>query len=350
MASLPVPRASPSNTMTDEIPEALKGFYRPLYPVSDSQIDWLQEMVAADIDSRFTADVACCEACYEGFHRRWPGSVRFDRGFHEGAIALDSLLDGARRVNLTFSPEELSTLRHYVRCPRCLGYVRHNLWAYNHPFDGAEEFEQELQELEELAHRTPFLLLEHEFPRRVLAVVRRLAAASTAAVPPRRLFRARKAPDVTAINVAAFGPPPAELVAEGRYNHAGAPMLYLADEADTAFREVEQPGVDFIVGELHLLTRWKILDLQEIKDDGTDAWDLLNLLHHSALGSAPRTGTGWVAKEYAFTRFVGDCAKAAGFDAIRYGSTKGPGSNYVVLEPRGLEDCGKLVGAVRMPG
>lgn len=38
--------------------------------------------------------------------------------------------------------------------------------------------------------------------------------------------------------------------------------------------------------------------------------------------------------EYAFTRFVADCARHAGFGAIRYGSVQdGEGVNVVVLEP-----------------
>mgnify|MGYP000247562826 CR=1 FL=1 len=54
----------------------------------------------------------------------------------------------------------------------------------------------------------------------------------------------------------------------------------------------------------------------------------------SALLIAPRTGEGWVKRQYLFSRFVADCARSAGFDAIRYGSTKDRnGVNYVILSP-----------------
>lgn len=321
--------------MTYPLPDALQDLCGPVYPVDDDDIDWLQEFVSADLDSWFTSSLCCCDACYGDFTRRWPGTARGDLAFQEGAIDLGVFLEGAKRVPRVFTPAELSTLRHYVRCGRCRNYIEHNVWVFEHPFDGAEDFEDDLDILENVAHRTPFLLLEWDFPQRVLATLRRLAAAAEATEPPARLFRARNAAEITAIDVAAFGPPPAEHVSEGRYNHAGAAMLYLADDEETALAEIVQPGGEYLIAELTIRRPWKVLDLFHLDEEDHDeeAWPLLNLLARSALGSAPRTGAGWVRKEYAFTRFIGDCAKAAGYDAIRYASTKGWGSNYVVLEP-----------------
>ena len=49
--------------------------------------------------------------------------------------------------------------------------------------------------------------------------------------------------------------------------------------------------------------------------------------------AAPRTTAGWMRSQYVFSRFVADCALSAGYDAIRYGSTKAPeGANYVFLD------------------
>ncbi|MQW72042.1 RES domain-containing protein [Sinorhizobium medicae] len=55
---------------------------------------------------------------------------------------------------------------------------------------------------------------------------------------------------------------------------------------------------------------------------------------NSVLVAAPRIDRGWLRPEYVFSRFVADCAKSAGFEAIRYASTKsGDGENYVLLSP-----------------
>lgn len=332
--------------MTYPLPDALQALCGPIYPVTEDDIDWLQELVCDDLDSWFTSSLCCCDACYADFSRRWPGTARRDLAFQEGAIPLSAFLEGAKRVPRAFAPAQLSTLRHYVQCRRCLAYIEHNLWAFEHPFDGAEEFEDDLDVLEAVAHDTPFLLLEHDFPQRVLATIRRLAIAASAMPPPARLFRARNAAEVATMDVDAFGPPPAECVTEGRYNHAGNPMLYLADDEDTALAEIGQPGGKCSVAELTFGGTWKVLDLFDLNEEQHDAeaWPLLNLLARSALGAAPRTGGGWVRKEYAFTRFVGDCAKAAGFDAIRYGSTKGWGSNYVLLQPQADGRTAELLG------
>ncbi|MGX9424095.1 MULTISPECIES: RES domain-containing protein [Bradyrhizobium] len=74
-----------------------------------------------------------------------------------------------------------------------------------------------------------------------------------------------------------------------------------------------------------------------LKDQGVPgdaALLLLQALAQLALLSAPHSREGWVRREYIFSRFVADCAPAAGFDAIRYGSTKRPsGGNWVILAP-----------------
>jgi hypothetical protein len=61
--------------------------------------------------------------------------------------------------------------------------------------------------------------------------------------------------------------------------------------------------------------------------------DSLAVLAYSALTSAPRHGDGWSRAEYVFSRFVADCARHAGFDAIRYPSTRldCEGHNLAVL-------------------
>lgn len=110
-------------------------------------------------------------------------------------------------------------------------------------------------------------------------------------------------------------------------------MLYLANDAAVAASELGQVGEPCLVGRIKVLVPLKVLDLIDADGDAVDS-ELFNALANSALLAAPRTDEGWVKRQYVFSRFVADCARSAGFDAIRYGSTKSrAGVNYVLLAP-----------------
>lgn len=181
-------------------------------------------------------------------------------------------------------------------------------------------------------------MLEHPFAQKVLAEVRAEAGRTQAQVHDKPLYRARLAADVQKLGqdanaLATYGPAPASVTSEGRFNHAGAPMLYLANDAAVAAAELGQVGETCLVGRLSVLTPLKVLDLIDAEGDAVDS-ELFNALANSALLAAPRTDEGWVKRQYVFSRFIADCARSAGFDAIRYGSTKArSGVNYVVLAP-----------------
>tara|TARA_R110000751_G_scaffold48753_7_gene108350 strand:+ start:5005 stop:5334 length:330 start_codon:yes stop_codon:yes gene_type:complete len=84
---------------------------------------------------------------------------------------------------------------------------------------------------------------------------------------------------------------------------------------------------------MNILQRVRILDLLDL-DEEQYGFEVLKSLASSALLLAPNTGDGWVKKQYIFSRFVGDCAREAGFDAIQYGSVKNvDGKNIVFLTP-----------------
>jgi len=55
-----------------------------------------------------------------------------------------------------------------------------------------------------------------------------------------------------------------------------------------------------------------------------------------SLMSAKQDSTGWHRPKYVFSRFIADCAKSAGFDAIKYPSTMAGNEcfNLVILNDR----------------
>ena len=74
--------------------------------------------------------------------------------------------------------------------------------------------------------------------------------------------------------------------------------------------------------DFHLAPPIKTLDLIDIELDDDEEQELLSALCFSALASAPENGEGWDKPTYVFTRFLADCATYAGFDAIKYPSTR----------------------------
>jgi len=213
-----------------------------------------------------------------------------------------------------FSEEEFDHYIAQIECPRCAHPLTHTIWAYNFPFDIPENFESTIEEVSELARSTPFLLLTHNFCREVLAVLGDLSTEMASALVSQPLFRARStlSGELTE-SIECFDFPPARFVQEGRYNHAGAPVLYLASDKETCLAELS--GEQCIVLELKLLSPIKILDLSDPFAAHHRHSDLLNSLVYSALVSASQPDNGWHKPHYVVSRFIADCARAVGFDA-----------------------------------
>ncbi|RZJ02119.1 MAG: RES domain-containing protein [Brevundimonas sp.] len=290
-----------------------------------------------ELDSAFSSSIGCCEYCYADFKDHWP-DVTFRRDGAELIFMPTDLAVDQSRLSSAWSPAEYSTLRRLVQCPRCLRFDAANIYLFEHRYADAEAMESEIEELSKLGTATPFLLLEHPFARKVLSEIRLHAARVDAKILDSPLYRARLSADTSRLGqepdvLATYGPAPPAYVVEGRFNHAGAPMLYLANDEMIAAAELNAVGEECLVARLGIRKPLKILDLIEADGEPVDE-ELFNALANSALLAAPRTDDGWGKPQYVFSRFLADCARSAGFDAIRYGSTKlRRGVNYVVLAP-----------------
>jgi len=319
--------------------------FGPFMPVTQHDINFFNDVIAQEVDSAYTSSICCCDACYDDFQRYWPGVAYREMEFQTQSMSLFWFIEYSRIVDC-YTPTELSTLRHFVECPRCHENIAGNMWLYEHRFSDAEELEDAIEELSAIGRRTPFLILEHELARQLLEAIRQHASTVSPAPLPQFLYRARAAASMIELGqlpseIQSYGAAPPEYVTEGRFNHAGSPMIYLANTANTALREIGEPDKDFNVASLAINQPLKVFDLVDI-DEEISSYELFGAVANSALLAAPRTGKGWLRQQYVFSRFVADCAKSAGFDAIRYGSTKDPsGWNYVLLEPS--ESVARLV-------
>lgn len=307
----------------------------PFLPISMHDVETFNDLLSDEIDSRFSSSLCCCDYCYDDFCEHWPHVPFRENDFQTQSMDSIWMVEYSRLPEI-YTPAEISTLRHLVICPRCSAQGPANVWVYEHRFSDVPDIENSIDELLDLAERTPFLLLEHEFSQRVLSTLRAISQQVNSTTLQAPLYRARLVDSAIELkqspsDLMTYGAPPPAVVGEGRYNHAGRPMLYLADSSATAIAEISSDQPCY-VGKLRLLQPLRILDLVNV-DDAHPGQELLEALAHSALLSAPSTGKGWVKKQYIFSRFVADCAIAANFDAIRYGSTKSrEGSNYVLLK------------------
>jgi hypothetical protein len=308
----------------------------PFLPVVSGDIDAFNSFLGDEIESRFSSSIRCCDGCFDAFQASWPGTAFRNFDFQKGLIRVELVVTQSR-IPQVYTPAEVATLCHFVLCPRCGEYVRNAIWVHEDP--AAEKYELDIERVAALARSTPFLVLSDPFAREIRELIGRLSTRMTTTALPQPLFRARdKAsffpPPMGLPAITEFGAPPAAVVKEGRFNHAGYPLLYLADSVATTLAEIGAPGEEFYVASLDITVQMRLLDLLAVDTGHDDDDELLAALAASTLAVAPRIGTGWVKKEYIFTRFLGDCARAAGFDAIRYGSTKhSTGCNYVVLHP-----------------
>lgn len=317
-----------------QIPDGLMG---PYLPVTKRDIVVFNDILSDEVDSAFSSTICCCDFCYDDFKRHWPEVAFREMEFQTQSMESWWFLEYSRMIEL-YSPAEMSTLRHFVACLRCGRFDSWNLWLYEHLFSDADEIEEAVDELLVLGSKTPFLMLEHPFARRVRDQIKEMVGSASRRGVSEPLYRARLAADVARLGqdpagLSTYAPPPAANVGEGRFNHAGSPMLYAASSPAVAAAELGRPGDMAYVAELRIASEFLVLDLVDL-EEGATGFELMKALASSALLLAPNTGEGWLKRQYVFSRFVADCARSAGFDAIRYGSTKHvSGSNVVVLEP-----------------
>jgi RES domain-containing protein len=300
------------------------------------------------VESWFTADIACCDACYDEFIAKWPHVyLADDAEFQRSAYPLDVIYCGSELAKI-YTESEFNEYVKEISCPRCDNALDGNIWPYNFPFEvDADDFETNISEMAALAEATPFLILTHDFARQVYGLLTKLGATLASTTLDASLYRAR-AGDVRE-DVAEFDAAPRRFVKEGRYNHAGNPVIYLSSDATTCVAEMR--GEPCVIAEVALSTGLKVLDLNNPDTSHPDAANDLAALTYSALMSAKQSDGGWHKPAYVFSRFVADCAKAAGIQAIKYPSTRiTRESNFdlVILDPNiRLAQHARIVGFTR---
>lgn len=131
--------------------------------------------------------------------------------------------------------------------------------------------------------------------------------------------------------------PPPIAASAGRMNRQSVAFLYMATDAETAIAETRpHPGHFCSVGEFEASENLRVADLSALEvtqfaesDKRLDDFLLLKTI--DSLFSMPITPEG--RSSYYFTQLLADCLRQLEFDAIRYKSSVGPGTNLVVFDP-----------------
>lgn len=296
----------------------------------DQESYWFADCFNENLDSWFSRDIACCDECYDDFIKHWPHAYSADEAeFQRSSIDLELFYEGSR-LRDSYTKEQFYKFLPLVPCPRCGSTLQYNIWPYTFPFDIVDDFEDKMKEIGTLSQSTPYLLLEHPFAKEVYNAITDISKETKSKSLNYTLHRGRSQSSLKNSNdIHEFDFPPNSVVQEGRYNHAGTPVLYLASDPKTCFHELRETPC--IIAEIQITEKVKILDLTDADGSHRKHSDLLNTLIYSALMSAKQDDFGWHKPKYVFSRFISDCAKSAGFDAIRYPSTRTEDENFNIV-------------------
>jgi len=195
--------------------------------------------------------------------------------------------------------------------------------------------ELELQEFYEFLAKYPYLGLGDPkcLGLKIRAAIRNWPSLE---IEPTTWYRANKFDDESRLFTSAEmgAPDPAtEYLWEGRYNHTGQSFLYLTDNPKTAFREMHCTTANLCAMQKFKNTPViKVLDLKHDLRNRVPAADLLAIaiVDSGYLDFQPKEDASW-KPEYLIPRFIADCAREAGYEAIQFSSAISDGTNLVVF-------------------
>lgn len=199
----------------------------------------------------------------------------------------------------------------------------------------ADRQHRAVREVEALgAHlaRFPYLGLAHPVGRRILDRIRRTPKVTLGSA---LWHRARVPEGPERRGAAEMGPPPANW-SEGRFNHHGQTVFYLASTAEGACAETAPcPGCILWVQRFRVRGLAGLLDLAGVAGAGPRRRGGSPLLTAGLNAVMERFRPDPVSPwkpEYFVPRFVADAARSAGFRGILYESTRFEGYNAVLFE------------------
>ena len=197
-----------------------------------------------------------------------------------------------------------------------------------------DKFEPRVEDFAAHLQRFPYLGLNHPIGRKIASTIRDFPKTDLEA---RTWCRARRPDGARVFGPADLNPPsPRDARAEGRFNHYGQSVFYLAESEQAALRETldADAGEGFAwVQQFDLPVLQDILDLRA-SFFAAGASDLpvlaLGLINSHLPQLVPEKDSAW-KPEYFVPRFIADCARAQSFRGIIFNSQKHYEANLVVF-------------------
>lgn len=201
--------------------------------------------------------------------------------------------------------------------------------------DASKLYERKIEFFTNLLENTPFLGFKDSFGKKLYKEL------ETGKFPVIELninesyFRARKVNSHDVLESNKMLNAPKGKPTEGRFNHSGQSYLYLAENKETAIREVAQKDLSFLVWYQEFKLEKKVKKILDLTYD----LDLISLSSNALLIILFLTNSlekfennleNW-RPDYFITRFIMDCAKDLGYKGIKYNSTKSLHDFNIVL-------------------
>ncbi|WP_294749789.1 RES family NAD+ phosphorylase [uncultured Exiguobacterium sp.] len=204
---------------------------------------------------------------------------------------------------------------------------------------------REIEEFYKYIVEYPMLALEHTLGKRLHDNIKELEKYK---LTNQDFYRARALTTYIPYDEAGMWNPPSNKVAvyEGRYNHFGQSFLYMANNEETAFKEViPEWHSSCSMVKIKLQKSVNVLDLRRVNfysESNSLEYIFLHyiLVHEGTISQ--ETQNPYIKPEYVLPRFLADCARLYNFEGILFDSTKNNGINLVLFEPELLKKEGKI--------
>jgi hypothetical protein len=203
----------------------------------------------------------------------------------------------------------------------------------SHMNDVSSLYGKEVKALEDLLEDFPLLAFQNDFAKRIYKEIKNKKLPLTSLRGS--FFRARNVESSEVIGSENMYSAPKGKPSEGRFNHSGQSHLYLANNKITAIKEVATEKRALLVWCQEFEISKKIPDILDLSFD----WDhltpstsalLLSLKLYKTIERSDRNKGNW-KPDYYLTRYIMDCAKSAGYNGIKYNSSKNDKAYNVVL-------------------
>jgi hypothetical protein len=247
-------------------------------------------------------------------------------------------------------------------CPRCEAGLYQNSWVMR--CDAEErryrqfvahcsvKYGPQLRDFEHHLSRFPSLGMQHRLGKSIWRAISRFPAKTMRLERFIRVRRFDVGSELAQIKREGMGAPDPMIchISGGRYNHEGQSFLYLSsDEATGIVETFDRPDSERPLTGTCAIQEFEVRNLDRVLDlTQRDHASLLYsaLVHEGTLSREIIHSSSW-KPEYLVSRFVADVARAKGFNAMLYQTSKvyyAQGLNLVVFEPKtgGILETGDL--------